>query len=641
MDDFNITQYTNKSMSTLRQDLCLYDIQKLTVLKNELDNIYYNTGNSTGWTDEQYDVLAEICTKNTGCFPVHTQKLVTLPCWLGSMDKYKYDTVDTHINKVNNRGNDTYIIQEKLDGVSCLCVMNNTTLKLYTRGDGLIGTDISHLGPYLQTIYNPYKSYKGPKLVIRGELIIKKEVFYTKYKDLYANPRNMVSGKINSKNPNKKEIADITFIPYEIIGLKLTPLEQLNMLSNNKFETIQYTLLNNIDKNRLKETLIDFKEKSLFEIDGIIVQKNTVYTRNTTGNPSYAFAFKMQLDEDIVQTRVIDIEWNITKSNKIKPRISIEPVTLGGVVIKWVTGFNAKYIVDNKIGIGAIISVIRSGDVIPHITSIISGTSGLLPKIPYYWSDTHVDIYSEDNSESAHVKLMDSFFTGIGAKNIGIKTLEKLYTNGYDSILSIIKADPDDFTRIPGIETASANRIHSNAINALKNSELALVLASASSLGPNIGYKKVQLLLTKYPNILYEYDTSKHKDWRELLLKIPSFSDITTDIILSHVDTAKAFYDNIKPYIKQSSDTSGTTSGNLANKIIVFTGFRDTVLEEEIVKQGGTVSNTLSKNVSMVVTKDDTVVTTKIAKAKKLGIEIVNYDIFKMNLNKNVETRLV
>ena len=72
-----------------------------------------------------------------------------------------------------------------------------------------------------------------------------------------------------------------------------------------------------------------------------------------------------------VNIKVLDIEWNVSKDGYIKPTLILEPTELGDVLVSRTTGFNAKYIYDNKLGKGSIVKMIRSGDVIPHIVEVI------------------------------------------------------------------------------------------------------------------------------------------------------------------------------------------------------------------------------------------------------------------------------
>ena len=80
--------------------------------------------------------------------------------------------------------------------------------------------------------------------------------------------------------------------------------------------------------------------------------------------PSISFAFKMILDDQTAEAKVLDVLWAPSKDGYLKPRIQIEPIDLGGVTITYATGFNAAFIEKNKINVGAVVEIVRSGDVI-------------------------------------------------------------------------------------------------------------------------------------------------------------------------------------------------------------------------------------------------------------------------------------
>ena len=104
-----------------------------------------------------------------------------------------------------------------------------------------------------------------------------------------------------------------------------------------------------------------------------------MYPERKNKNPDHAFAFKMVLSDQVAEAKVVHIEWNPSKDGYLKPRVQIEPVELGGVTITYATGKNASFIEKNKIGIGAIIELVRSGDVIPDIKKVVVPAKKSLP----------------------------------------------------------------------------------------------------------------------------------------------------------------------------------------------------------------------------------------------------------------------
>ena len=203
-----------------------------THILRELNKAYHNQ--SPLLTDAEYDIIKDYFelteplaysswSKEVGAPLEQNKNKAILPYQMGSMDKIKPDT--NILSSWSKKFQGPYVLSCKLDGVSGLYTTEDQIPKLYTRGDGRVGQDISYLIPYLNLPKN-----KG--IVIRGEFIIKKNVFQTKYKNEFANPRNMVAGIINHKAVDKNKIQDVDFVAYEVIKPILNPKEQMEFLLN-------------------------------------------------------------------------------------------------------------------------------------------------------------------------------------------------------------------------------------------------------------------------------------------------------------------------------------------------------------------------------------------------------------------------
>jgi NAD-dependent DNA ligase len=364
---------------------------------------YYNDKGGL-MTDNEYDIVKEYLVKKypknqaleqIGA-PVEdrVRNKVNLPYEMWSMDKIKPDT-----NALSNwmktyKG--PYVISCKLDGVSGLYTTEGDTPKLYTRGDGKVGQDISFLLPSL-------KLPKSKGLVVRGEFIIPKKVFEENYAQTFANPRNLVSGIVNAKKADEKAM-DLHFIAYEVIQPSLKPSEQMKKLKESGLEVVQYESRDSLSNDSLSDILVDWRTQHQYEIDGIIVTDDAIHPR-ISGNPDHAFAFKMILSDQKAEAKVVDVLWSPSKDGYLKPRLRIEPIRLGGVTIEYATGYNAKFIEDNKIGIGAAVEIIRSGDVIPKILAVtVPAEKAKMPVESYSWNETHVDILLENASENITVQ---------------------------------------------------------------------------------------------------------------------------------------------------------------------------------------------------------------------------------------------
>ena len=412
-------------------------------------------------SDNEYDIIKEFIEKKYPTnkeilkigapIPIEKNK-VDLPYEMPSMDKIKPDTGALESWKHKYQG--PYIISCKLDGVSGLYSTEGKDPKLYTRGDGKVGQDISHFIPYFQL-----PKTKG--ITVRGEFVISKEDFDQHLKNKFANPRNLVSGIINSKkiDPN---IKFIHFVAYELIKpILLKPFVSLEKELN--MEVVLHEELKDISNDLLSKYLIDWRKNYKYEIDGIIVSDNKLYERKS-GNPLHSFAFKMVLSDQVAEAKVLDVIWTPSKDGYLKPRVRIEPIKLGGVTIEYATGNNASFIENNKIGIGALIKMVRSGDVIPKIIGVsIPAEQGKMPNVPYQWNKTHVDVLLEDEDlekdPTVKEKNITVFFKGIGVEGLSSGNIQRIINAGFDTIIKIIHMTKDDFLKVEGFKNKLAEKI--------------------------------------------------------------------------------------------------------------------------------------------------------------------------------------
>ena len=629
-----ISKYTDHELFTYFNK---NDIKVLHEMKLYLDDIYYNSGLSTGFTDFQYDILKEIIQKREPNYipPIGSkirsgENEIKLPYYLGSMNKFKPENISDLERWIEKNEVKECIIQDKLDGISCLLTIKNEKINLYTRGNGEVGSDISYFQPYFKNI--PKK--RDISISVRGELIMKKRTFKEKYSNEFANARNFVSGRIGSKTV-REGLEDIDFVAYEIIssGVLIKPEEQLKILKEYGFLTVNNYILKDVNIDELVSSFINAKENSEYEIDGIIVQNNVPYKRNITGNPSYAFAFKVRLDTNLAEVKVEEVEWNISKWGAIKPRIRIVPVNLNGVTITYTTGFNAKYIMDNKIGPGTILKITRSGDVIPFVVEVLKSTFAQMPDIDYKWSDTKVDIYTEQNEDIMCIKLVTSFFTSLKIKHVNEATVQKMYEHGLNNILKIIEAQKEDFEKIEGFGKRLAERTYDNIHQGLKNISLATLLGASGIFGMGLGIRKLETLLNSIPNLLDLYDVLSEDEIYIMINNVEGFSDKTTTKILENLKWAKKFFKNISPYISLKEEKNSNTKSDFEGIKIVFTGFRDIILEQKIKEVGGKVLTSISKNTSILVVDDINTRSSKAQKAKELNIPIYEKDEFLKKFN--------
>lgn len=592
-----------------------------------LANVLYRNAQPI-MTDNQYDILQDfIATKypankdilKIGA-PVERNK-ATLPYFMGSMDKIKPDTNALANWLVKYKG--PYVLSCKLDGVSGLYTTEGSTPKLYTRGDGKVGQDVSHLIPHLRL-----PKTKG--VVIRGEFIIPKEVFITKYKTTFANPRNMVSGLVNQKTINAA-VSDLHFVAYEVIEPDKKPSAQMEFLSTLDVETVLYKVETSLTNELLSQTLVDWRKNYAYEIDGVIVANDAKYDRRE-GNPEHAFAFKMVLSDQIAEAMVVDVIWTPSKDGYLKPRVQIEPINLGGVRIEYATGFNGAFIRDNKVGVGAVVELIRSGDVIPHIRKVtVSADQAKMPTVPYKWNDTHVDIMLEniDSDETVREKNISGFFKGIEVDGLGAGNIARIIQSGFDTVPKIIKMTMDDFLHVDGFKKTMATKIYNGIREKLEAAPLVSIMSASNIFGRGFSDKRMELIMESQPNILVSNETA---GWK--VARIAEIKGMSTKTAEAFVEKIPAFVEFIHetgldnklvPEKKAAVDESHPLYG----KSVIMTGFRDAELQDKLKNVGAKLGSSVSKNTFIVLVKDKEDETGKAADARKLGIAIMIPDEFR------------
>lgn len=619
--------------------LCMLTEINLTNMLKIANDEYYCNGISI-MTDAQYDILREytlsIYPENITAQKGHASCVINLkidknkillPYEMWSMDKIKPDT--NALSKwLVNYNTDNYVISCKLDGVSGLYVYENDSQKLYTRGNGTIGQDISHIIPYI-------KVPNIKNIAIRGEFVISKQKFTEKYSADFANSRNFVAGLINKKTIDSNKLQDIDFVIYEIINYttSLTPLQQLIFLEKENVEVVQYDVFNNISNQLLSDILIAWRNSYKYEIDGVICTYNNIYQRKT-GNPEHSFAFKMILTEQIAEAKVVNVLWSPSKDGFLKPRIQIEPVILGGAKIEFTTGFNGKFINDNKIGIGSIVKIIRSGDVIPTIISVSSSAPEALMPLEYTWTESNVDIMVINKSENIIVKekIFEVFFKTIGVEGFKSGKINKVIAAGYDTIPKILQMNIEHFENIDGFAHLSSTQIYNSIHEKIEEASL-LTLMVASNFARGICFKKIKSILDKVPDILTNNDSIEEKIQRienikgiahltatKFIESIPDFIEfLTTANLLSKLSNIQV--------IKCIDDKQHI----LYRKQLVITGCKQQPMRDYIESKGGEVSNNVTANTFMVITKNNSISTTKTNTALQKNITIITEELFIKN----------
>ena len=623
--------------------------QMIHVANEEYHGHQETTDKSITLQDQQYDILREYVEKIHPDAPalqeIGTQiekHKVKLPVNMPSMDKIKPDTNALAQWKSTYKG--PYMVSCKLDGVSGLYYAKDGERKLFTRGNGTIGQDVSHLLKYINipSIDN---------VIVRGEFIISKQNFQ-KYKGTTSNMRNMVAGIVNRKKQDKKA-NDIDFVAYEVIDPVLKPSEQLGFLLLTKFTTVKNIRTKQISNEQLSSLLMEWREKHDYEMDGIIVANDDIYKR-TPKNPTHAFAFKMVISDQVAETQVIDVIWTASKDGYLKPRIRVNPVHIGGVKIEYATGFHGQFIEENKIGIGALVQIVRSGDVIPYIKAVTTPAhKAKMPDVPYTWTSTHTDIMLVNKEDDPVVleKRIAIFFTHLEVDGLSIGNVRKLIKSGFNNVSKILHMQPSHFLQVDGFKEKMTEKLYHGIQTKVRNASLVQILAASNTLGRGLAEKKIKPILERFPDILTSNETPNEKV--SMLQQIDGIGKENASTFVSNIPSALQFLSECKLEYKLKPETSSVNSLSvkssngflqkknekenstnmlhpLYGKSILFTGFREKDLMKTLeTRYNVQFSSSISKNIFVLVVKEADASNAKTDKAVNLGIPIMTISDFR------------
>ena len=305
----------------------------------------------------------------------------------------------------------------KLDGISIALYYKNGKLQqALTRGDGAIGIDITSKALKIEPGLKQLKADKKFTGAVRGEIVMAFADFnaYAKLHPEAKNPRNTTAGLINAKEVSD-DLKYLSIQVYTVIG------DENNDAQFNRVNTMvswlraqfpavaPYKTLKELKSTELLDTMDALKDDwyGTYPADGIVL--NQLGTSREGNNIAYiAKAFKFKAESKV--TEVVDVEWSLSKTHYLIPRVHVAPVELSGTTVEYCTGFNAQYIRDNSIGSGAKVEITKSGEIIPYILRVVEPSTPAIPtKCPdcgtmLEWSGVHIQC---PNSECSNAQRQD------------------------------------------------------------------------------------------------------------------------------------------------------------------------------------------------------------------------------------------
>lgn len=417
--------------------------QKSLYLKARAAYFSSATGN-TIMSDAEYDALEKAIARQDPDWHVlrttgHTKKTdVELPNYMPSLSKV--------YNWTGQQSGNGYVWTPKLDGTSLQLVYDNgKPSALYTRGNGVIGGDVSFLLPFLDLPASiPYKG----ELHLRCEGVLTRDKFNKKWRrkdgdeknpQRFASARAAVNGQFNRTVDQcfPELLHDIDLVVVGVYNrrcgemLKFAKAQGFKTAPELKFESINHSAL---------ESMLKWARKAVpCDIDGLVgAVRTAVFQYDSPEFPAWAHAFKA--NDDGVETTVTGVRWQISRYGRWTPVITVEPVDFDGVTVTNPTAHNAKWMFDRGLGVGARVKLIRAGEVIPYIDAVVKPSKKFIfPPGQHKWEGVHlITVGKSAASDHAKILQMTNFLRGIGMENIAGKGVQALVDQGYVSVPQIM-----------------------------------------------------------------------------------------------------------------------------------------------------------------------------------------------------------
>jgi DNA ligase (NAD+) len=624
-------------------------IDKLVERLKKASIAYYETGESE-MTDAEYDTYIEEVREKAPKHPFLKEvgpkprrAPIELPCPMPSLRKLKPETFNTWSNK------GPYVISDKLDGISALWDSYNN--RLFLRGNGMIGQDISHCINGIQglkyTLIND--SEVREDYLIRGELITTKRSIVA---------RNWVNGVIHQSSPAAADLFIIRFVAYQVILPKIAKRsEQFEWLVEKGFYTANWSVSERVSSKFLESIFLDRRENSEYECDGIVVGTDAcrVGIPTDASEPKDSIAFKMSIDSQRATTTVLSVEWTSSKGWLWIPRVHFEKVLIGSSSIEWATGYSAKFITSEKIGPGAKIIVRRSGDVIPIIEKVLEPSTKIImpPDACWRWDDTKthaVDTTVEITDEKYCQQLVHLLVT-LGIEGFSLASIQKLVKVEIKTPIDLLETTPQKLRVLLG--GTLGPRLYEKYMRAVTQASPEQWIKGWTEWPRGFGEKKIQTLLSLCNNVakwksikaIPEKQGISMESLKEIQARVPEFLiwrskfDKWANSIIPPDDMSDKTEEELEAEREQRRllELEKEAERKRGKGKIVFSGFRDQNLEVTLNELGWKVCENVTKDVNFLIvpaTVDgiEPVITTKVKQALKLGITILSKSVALTNL---------
>lgn len=532
-----------------------------------------------------------------------------------------------------------FFVEPKFDGASLnLRYENGHLISGATRGDGEVGEDITQNVMQIQSIPKSI-DYNG-KIEIRGEVVILKADFENLNKrqselnlKIFANPRNAASGSLRQLDPSITASRNLKFYPWGVgeNSLNFTRhSEVMDFVRSLGFLKDDFVRLCG-DLNEAIAAyaeLLKERENKKMMMDGMVVRINSLEKCENLGYtvkfPRFMAAFKFPALEKT--TRLLGVNLQVGRSGVVTPVAVLEAVNLDGVIVKSATLHNFDEIKRLDIRLGDEVGVIRSGDVIPKITSVFkqrrSGTEREItrptrcPVCGTLLLDEGVFLKCQNFDCEARLIGAIIYFVSKKCLNIdgfGESVAEFLYKKGrIHSIEDIFSLKYADFEGLEGFKDKKIT----NLLNSIESAKKTQLHRFITSLGiENIGEVAAKTIAKAYG-----------KGWIEKseadFLKLADFGEVMARCVAEFIGVNKERI--LKFYEILNFEENPAQTSSISDFSFVITGTLSKPRDEFktlIENLGGKVSSSVSKNTNFVLYGEEA--GSKLEKARALNVKCI------------------
>ena len=641
-------------------------IKELTDIINKASIEYYVNDNPS-ITDQEYDdyyrellnleekypeyKLKDSPTNKVGGQVVDKFEKVTHKTPMLSFDDiFNEDEIKAFDERIRKTCPDAaYTLEPKMDGLSgSLIYEKGVLVRAATRGDGIIGEDITHNVKTIKSV--PLKLNKEIDIEVRGEIYMSKKSFEKCNEDrkknneaLFANPRNAAAGSVRQLDSKVAAKRGLDYMAYFIpnpdeYGIKtqsesLKFLKELGFLTNYKLNGVA---CNTDEIISYIESLGEKRDDLPFEIDGVVLKVNSLEDEAKLGFtqrvPRWGIAYKFPAKE--VLTKLKEIKFTVGRTGKITPNAIFDPVHVAGSIVSKATLHNEDYCLDKDIRVGDVISIRKAGDVIPEVVEVKKErrTGDEMPfkmidKCPMCGSD----LVKEDANyfcKNPHcpARKIESLihFASRDTMNIdglGERIIEDFYNMGFiKDISDIYRLDnhKEDLMKLEGFGEKSITNLLTSIENSKSNSLEKVLFALGIR---HVGKKTAKILAKRYKTIDNLINASE-----EELTNINDIGEIIAKSVKEYFSKEEnlKLVDELKQLGLNFTYESTSVNDTLDGMTFVLTGTLEHYKREELTKiledKGAKVTSSVTKKTTGVIVGDKP--GSKYDKALKLGIKI-------------------